>query len=143
MHWLFWRHRRRHRHHHHCHPNRSPVRSMLGITRLQLTVGNPIMSTVTLTATVPTTRKSGASLSLSEIARIELSRNGQVIDSLVPTGPTVTFTDNSPLTGNDDYNVETLTTDGFISDPSNTATVTIATADPAAAITDLTATVNP
>lgn len=101
------------------------------------------MSTVTLTATVPTTRKSGASLSLTEILRIELSRNGVVIDSVVPTGPTVAFTDTSPLTGNDDYTVETLTTDGFISDPSNIATVTIATADPASAISDLTATVSP
>lgn len=99
------------------------------------------MSTVTLTATVPVTRKSGAALTLPEILRIELTRNGTLIDSVVPTGPTVTFTDTSPLTGNDDYNVETLTVDGFISDPSNTVTVTIAAADPAAAITDLAATV--
>ncbi len=101
------------------------------------------MTTVTLTATVPTTRKSGATLALSDILRIELSRNGAVIDSIVPTGATVQFTDTTPLTGNDDYNVETLTVDGFISDPSNTATVTIAAADPASAITDLAATVNP
>lgn len=99
------------------------------------------MSTVTLTATVPTTRKSGKSLSVDEILRIELSRNGQVVDSVVPTGPTVQFTDSSPLTGNDDYTAETLTKDGFISEPSNTATVTIAAADPATAISDLTATV--
>lgn len=99
------------------------------------------MSTVTLTATVPTTRKSGAALAQSDILRMELSRNGAVIDSVVPSGATVSFTDTSPLTGNDDYTVATLTTDGFTSDPSNTATVTIASADPASAITDLTATV--
>lgn len=99
------------------------------------------MSTVTLTATVPTTRKSGASLSVDDIQRIALTRNGEEIDSVVPTGPTVSFTDSSPLTGNDTYNVETFTKDGFVSDPSNDATVVIAGADPAVAITDLTATV--
>lgn len=99
------------------------------------------MSTVTLVATVPTTRKSGAPLALSDILRIELSRNGAVIDAVVPSGPTVSFTDTSPLTGSDDYNVVTLTTDGLTSDPSNDAIVSIAGADPAAAITDLAATV--
>lgn len=100
------------------------------------------MSTVKLTATVPTTRKSGAALALTDILRLELSRNGTVIDQVVPTGPAVSFTDTSPLTGNDDYTVETLTTDGFVSDPSNTASILIATADPAVAITDLTATLS-
>lgn len=99
------------------------------------------MSTVKLTATVPTTRKSGASLSVDEIQRIALMRNGEEIDSVVPTGPTVAFTDSSPLTGNDVYNAETFTKDGFVSDPSNDVVVTIAGADPAVAITDLTATV--
>lgn len=99
------------------------------------------MSTVTLTATVPTSRKSGASLALSDIKRIVLFRNGTELDSTVPTGPTVSFTDTTPLTGNDDYTADTETNDGFVSDPSNDAIVTIASADPAAAITDLTATV--
>jgi len=101
------------------------------------------MATVKLIATVPTTRKSGVALAVTDILRIELSRNGVVLDSAVPTGPTVSFTDTTPLTGSDDYNVATLTTDGLTSDPSNNAIVTIAGADPAAAITDLAATVTP
>ena len=100
------------------------------------------MSTVTLTATVPTTRKSGAALALTDIDHIALFRNGTQIDQTLPTGPTVSFTDSSPLTGNDDYTVETFTKDGFVSDPSNDAIVTVAAADPAAAITDLAATLN-
>ena len=101
------------------------------------------MSTVTLTGTVPTTRKSGASLALTDIKNLALLRNGTQIDSVVPTGPKFQFIDTSPLTGNDDYVVETFTNDGFVSDPSNDAIVAIAGADPAAAITDLTATVSP
>jgi len=100
------------------------------------------VSKVTLTATVPTTRKSGASLALTDIDHIALFRNGTQIDQAVPSGATVQFVDSSPLTGNDDYTVETFTKDGFVSDPSNDAIVTIAGADPAAAVTDLTATVS-
>lgn len=101
------------------------------------------MSTVTLTGTVPTTRKSGAPLALTDIKNLILFRNGTQTDQTVPTGPKFTFTDSSPLTGNDDYTVETVTNDGFTSDPSNDAIVTIAGANPASAITDLAATVSP
>lgn len=130
-----WRYR-----HHQRHPNHAPARSVLGITRIE--IQGDTVSTVTLAATVPTTRKSGKSLSVDEILRIDLSRNGAVMDSVVPTGPTIQFVDSSPGTGNDTYNVETFTKDGFVSDPSNDAIVSIAGADPAVAISDLTATVS-
>lgn len=97
---------------------------------------------VTGTFTWPVTRKSGAALALSEIDHGSLTRNGVEIQRLTPNSSTATFTDATPLTGSDDYNVETITTDGFISDPSNNAIVTIATADPAVAITTLTAVVS-
>lgn len=101
------------------------------------------MSTVTGTFTWPVTRKDlTTSLALSEIKAGMLTRNGQALQALVPNGPTATFTDSTPLTGSDDYNVEILTNDGFLSDPSNNAIVTIASANPAAAVTDLTAVVN-
>ena len=87
---------RKHRHrHHHCHEHLSPSAAVLGITHIIINEGTQ-MSTVTLTATVPVTRKSGAALSVAEISKIELSRNGTIIDSVVPTGPTVSFTDKSP-----------------------------------------------
>ena len=96
---------------------------------------------VVITGTVPTTRKSGAALSLSDISSIRLLRNGEEIDSQVPTTSTFTFRDTTPLTGVDDYVVRVRTTDGFTSEDSNVAEVVIAGADPAAAVTDLTATV--
>jgi hypothetical protein len=101
------------------------------------------MTSVTGTFTWPVTRKSGAALALTDIKNGVLTRNGVSIQTLVANGPTATFTDTTPLTGADDYNVETVTNDGFISDPSNNAIVTIAAADPATAVTDLTAKIVP
>jgi len=139
LHRWFKRYVRAHRWHRHHH-DRAPVAAFLGIT--SITIEESSVSKVTLTATVPTTRKSGASLALTDIDHIALFRNGTQIDQAVPSGATVQFVDSSPLTGNDDYTVETFTKDGFVSDPSNDAIVTIAGADPAAAVTDLTATVS-
>jgi hypothetical protein len=99
---------------------------------------------VTGTFTVPTARKSGAALAPSDIDHFSLHRNGVEIDTLaVPAGPTVSFSDATPLTGSDTYEVFTITKDGFISDPSNDAVVSVAAADPAAAVSDLQATLNP
>jgi hypothetical protein len=98
------------------------------------------MSTVTGTFTWPTARKSGAVLALTDIDHASLTRNGVEIQKLAPSSATATFTDSTPLTGTDTYEVFVLTKDGFISDASNDAVVIVATADPAAAVTDLTAT---
>lgn len=101
------------------------------------------MSSVTGTFTAPVTRKSGAALTLPEIKFFSLTRNGTEIQKLAPTAPVISWSDLNPLTGSDTYEVTTVTVDGFTSDPSNDAVVTVTTADPATAITDLTATFNP
>lgn len=98
---------------------------------------------VTLTFTAPTTRKDGTPLTLAEIDHFSLTRNGTEIQKLAPSGPSITATDTAPLTGLDDYEVFTITTDTFISPASNDAIVTVAEANPAAAVTDLAATLNP
>lgn len=98
---------------------------------------------VTGTFSVPTLRNSGAPLAPTDIDHFSLRRNGTEIQTLpVPAGPTVSFTDTAPLTGSDTYEVFTITKDGFISDPSNDAVVSVAAADPAAAVTDLSAKLN-
>ena len=91
---------------------------------------------VTITGTTPTTRKSQTVLNPGEIDSIRLFRNGEEIDSLVPTSTTFTFKDLTPLTGADDYIVRGLTKDGFISDDSNVASVSVVGADPASPVTD-------
>jgi hypothetical protein len=100
------------------------------------------MSSVTGTYTFPTTRKSGAALALTDIDHASLTRNGVEIQKLAPSGPTVNFTDATPLTGTDVYDGFTITKDGFIGDTSNDASVIVAAADPASAGT-LTATLAP
>jgi len=99
---------------------------------------------VTGTFTQPNARKSGAPLAVTDIDHFSLRRNGTEIQVLAPntTGPQVTWTDSTPLTGTDTYEVFTITKDGFISDASNDAVVAVAAADPATAITDLMATLN-
>lgn len=133
----------------HKHDPYTPAKRIhdLGFTRVAL-VHNPHSETPTMnvtgTFTVPTTRKSGAALTPAEIDHFSLHRNGVEIATLSPpVGSTVSFTDSSPLTGSDTYEVFTITKDGFISDPSNDAVVSVAAADPAAAVTDLQATLNP
>lgn len=90
--------------------------------------------------TAPVTRKSGAVLALTDIDHFSLTRNGTEIQKLSPSGPTINWTDTTPLTGTDTYEVFTVTTDQLISDASNDANVIIAAADPASAVTDLQAT---
>jgi hypothetical protein len=126
---------------HHQHHHDPATRGLLGLTRVQLlTIGNFIMSSVTGTFTAPVTRKSGAALALTDINFFSLTRNGTEIQKLAPTSAVISWSDLSPLTGSDTYEVTTVTLDGFISDPSNDAVVIVATADPASAVTDLTAT---
>ena len=128
-------------HHGRCrHDKYSPRAVVLGLTRI-LIKGKHMNVTGTFTA--PTKRKSGADLALTDIDHFSLTRNGVEIQKLAPSGPTISFTDNEAITGTDVYNVFTLTKDGFISDTSNDATVIVAQADPAAAVSDLTATFNP
>lgn len=100
------------------------------------------MSTVSGTFTAPTARKSGAPLALTDIDHFSLRRNGTEIAVLAPSGTVISWNDTSPLTGADTYDVFTVTKDSFISDSSNDAVVTVAAADPAAAIKDLKATVS-
>lgn len=101
------------------------------------------MSSVTGTFTAPTTRKSGAALALTDINFFSLQRNGTEIQKLAPVAPTISWSDVSPLTGTDTYEVFTVTLDGFTSDASNDAAVIVPTADPATAVSDLTATFLP
>jgi hypothetical protein len=101
------------------------------------------MSSVTGTFTAPVTHKSGAPLVLTDINFFSLTRNGTEIQKLAPTAAVISWSDLSPLTGSDTYEVTTVTLDGFTSDPSNSAVVTVATADPAVAISDLAATFVP
>jgi hypothetical protein len=135
----WWRACQRHHHHHHRH-SASAVTD-LGFSHIVIHLSGVFMSVI-IKGTVPVTRKSGASLSLTDVDSIQLFRNGEQIDSLAPSAPTFQFQDLTPLTGADDYTVKVLTKDGFISDPSNVASVNIAGADPATAVSDLTATVD-
>jgi hypothetical protein len=98
---------------------------------------------VTLTFTAPVTRKDNTPLALTDIDHFSLTRNGTEIQKLSPTGPVITATDATPLTGSDDYEVFTITTDTFVSPASNDAIVTVIAANPAVAVTDLAATLNP
>lgn len=131
---------------HHKHDPYVPAKRIhdLGLRRVTLTFDSEIfVMNVTGTFTAPVARKSGTPLALTDIDHFSLRRNGVEIQVLAPTGPTITWTDATPLTGADAYDVFTVTKDGFISDSSNDAVVTVVTADPAAAIVDLAATLNP
>lgn len=96
---------------------------------------------VNLTWTTPTLRADGTTaLALTDIKQVNLNRNGEILANPPVIAGTNSFSDTTPLTGSDSYDVEYVTNDGFVSQPSNTATVTVAAANPAAAVTDLTAT---
>lgn len=97
---------------------------------------------VNLKWTTPAFRADGVTaLTLAEISATNILRNGvqlasvSAVDSSLPQGNS--FSDTTPLTGADTYVVETVTTDGFTSGDSNAVIINIATANPAAAITDL------
>lgn len=143
------------RRHHKCDPY-VPARAIMDLCFRQVSIVGPNRALypsfisppgvftvkVTGTFTAPTTRKSGAPLALTDIDHFSLQRNGVEIQTIAPTQSALSFTDATPLTGADKYDVFTITKDGFISDSSNDALVTIVAADPAAAVTDLTATVS-
>lgn len=135
----FWRH-----HRHHPHTSAAKITDH-GLTNVRISIiKGKFMATVTGNFTAPVVRKSGAALALTDIDHFSLTRNGSEIQKLAPTGPVISYTDTTPLSGADTYDVFTITKpDGFTSDSSNDANVVIVTADPAVAITDLTATVSP
>jgi hypothetical protein len=119
------------RHHHQFHPARA----------VTLVVNSIILSEkcmqVNLTWTTPTTRIDGSPLALTDISVTNVSRNGAVIGTPTAVAGAMAFTDSTPLTGSDIYTVTTVTTDGLTSADSNAVTITVAAANPAAAITDL------
>lgn len=134
----FWRHRPQGHHH------TAAVAVFLSFDKVVIhQIEGKLMATVSGTFTAPVKRKSGADLALTDIDHFSLTRNGSEIQKLTPSAPVISWSDATPLTGNDTYDVFTITKDGFISDSSNDAAVIIAAADPAVAITDLAATVGP
>ena len=92
---------------------------------------------VNLTWTTPSTRIDGSALALTDIKATNVSRNGTIIASPITVAGAMAFTDSTPLTGSDVYTVDTVTTDGLVSADSNTVTIAVPAANPAAAITDL------
>jgi hypothetical protein len=116
---------------HHIHSSAGP--GHLCLTHIRLKGNRHMATTVSGTYTFPTTRKSGSSLSLSDINYASLTRNGEEIARLAPSGASVNWTDSSPLTGSDVYEAITITNDGFQGDPSNDVSIVIAAADPASA----------
>lgn len=137
----FRRGHRHHRHHKHCHHEAAEA-IVLVVSSVDINLEENSMK-VTLTWTTPKFRADGVTaLALNEIKTTNVSRNGVVlasvdaVDSSLPLGNT--FVDTTPLTGDDSYTVDTVTVDGFVSADSNVVDITIAAANPAAAITDLT-----
>lgn len=136
----FRRHRHRRHHRHHCHEAAAAI--VLVVSSVVINLEENSMK-VTLTWSTPKFRADGVTpLTLAEIKTTNVNRNGVAIaqvgavDSSLPLGNS--FVDTSPLTGSDAYTVDTVTTDGFVSAESNEFDATIAAANPAAAITDLT-----
>lgn len=137
--------RPRHRHHH-CDPY-VPARPIPDLSCNTILLsrdapGKGLIMKVSGTFTAPTARKSGSPLALTDIDHFSLQRNGVEIATLAPSAATIAWNDTSPLTGSDKYDVFTITKDSFISDSSNDVLITIAAADPAAAIIDLAGTVS-
>ena len=128
------RHKRRHHHHHHHHRAASGV--VLAITDIVIDTQENLMN-VTLTWTTPTTRIDGSSLALTDIASTVVLRNDLELTTVVAVAGTNTYVDTTPLTGVDEYEIVTVTTDGLRSAESNAVIITVVAANPAAAITDL------
>jgi hypothetical protein len=98
------------------------------------------MHSVNLTWTTPTERTTGEPLTLAEIQSAVVRRNKVDIATLSPVTATMAFTDTAPLTGADQYTVDTVTTDTQVSADSDIAAVNVPAPGPAVAITDLAAT---
>ena len=131
----FWRWHKRC--HHPRHPLISAAAVRLAIDSVVINLRYKTMQ-VNLTWTTPALRKDGTTaLALSEISQTNVLRNGTVIGSPQAAVGAMAFSDTSPLTGDDEYLVETVTTDGFVSDPSNAVSIQVAAANPAAAVSDL------
>lgn len=124
-----------HRHHHHR-PAEKVSLSMVGVV---VNLEEMTMK-VDLVWTFPSTRKDGSPLSPTDVKQQDVLRNGASIASLTTfiLGPGgMKFSDTTPLTGADVYTVTTTTNDGLVSDPSNSVSITVPNANPAAAVTDL------
>ena len=129
-----------------CHHRHGPAMYVeLVMKRVDLTISpqGTISMKVTFTWTTPATRLDGTPLALTDIKTTNVSRNGAVIASPVAVAGVNTFVDTTPLTGSDAYTVDTVTSDGLVSADSNSVSVTVANANPAAAITDLAAVLSP
>lgn len=130
-HWLYRMHRRPHK-------ARAPMAACLSaefVINLELKTMQ-----VNLTWTTPTLRADGTTaLALTDIKQINLNRNGVLLAN-PPIAATMAFSDTTPLTGADAYDVEYVDNQGFVGKPSNIVTITVATANPPAAVTDLAAT---
>lgn len=131
------------RHHHRPH-RYSAARAVtdLRFSRVELSFNNTYFKVIIVmknsgTFTAPVARKDGTPLTLPEIDHFSLTRNGVEIQRIPPTDAVINWSDTTPITGSDDYEVFTITTDGFISDASNDLVITVPTANPASAITDL------
>jgi hypothetical protein len=132
--------RRKKRHHHHHHHAASAV--VLSMTNVFINLEEKFMQ-VNLTWTTPSTRIDGTPLALSDIQATRVLRNGTDLAKVVAVTGAMAFTDSTPLTGSDVYEVVTDTTDGLVSADSNAVTITVAAANPASAITDLAGTLVP
>lgn len=139
------------RHHHRPH-RYSAARAVtdLRFSRVELTFNHKprtpgviIVMKNSGTFTAPVTRKDGTPLPLNEIDHFSLTRNGVEIQRIPPTAAVIEWQDTTPITGSDDYEVFTITADGFTSDPSNDLVITVPQANPASAITDLAGTFTP
>lgn len=140
------RHHKKHRHHKHHHHGAAAA-IVLVVSSIVINTKENFMK-VTLTWTTPKFRADGVTpLTLAEIKTTNVNRNGvaiasvNAVDASLPLGNS--FVDTTPLTGADNYTVDTVTTDGFVSDESNEIDIVVAAANPAAKITDLTGVLSP
>ena len=96
------------------------------------------MSTVTITVTLPTQRKSGAAATPADVATVTVYKgvgtNAAAVLATVtsPTTPTVDVVDSSPDAGQtDEYSATVTDANGVVSSVSNTVSVAVpAAADP-------------
>jgi hypothetical protein len=134
----------KHHHRHHRHHPKAAAAIVLVVSSVVINREENSMK-VSLTWTTPAFRADGVTpLTLAEIATTNINRNGSILASVNAVDSSIaqgnSFDDTTPLTGADAYTVDTVTTDGLISDNSNEVDITIANANPAAAVTDLTGT---
>ena len=108
----------------------------LAIVRVNLDIGALKMS-VNLTWTTPTTRVDGSALTPSEIALTHVRRNGTSIGTPTAVEGAMAFSDTAPIVGANTYTVDTTTTDGLVSAPSNAVIVTVASTSLPSPVGDL------